>query len=238
MARQKAEINTKEVDEIIALKLNDLGGLKSKLTYNNVWNFNKNLVKDKVLNSEGKPFTLYGYTFWASSYNGEDYYGKAKIDEIKSSKEIVLAGESFSKEVQDILILVDKYKYKPQELSKKLVKIFESDRKKMDLLSEQNKKLNKEITSLREQKKQLEEGFTTVFYNSIYTDNSMNDVMSINKSGDSHMLESLKTMFNEDENKLNQILSPKKQGGTARSNLVNLEQKMTAKQRLHDLFGD
>lgn len=232
------EINTKEVDEIIALKLNDLGGLKSKLTYNNVWNFNKNLVKDKVLNSEGKPFTLYGYTFWASSYNGEDYYGKAKIDEIKSSKEIVLAGESFSKEVQDILILVDKYKDKPQELSKKLVKIFESDRKKMDLLSEQNKKLNKEITSLREQKKQLEEGFTTVFYNSIYTDNSMNDVMSINKSGDSHMLESLKTMFNEDENKLNQILSPKKQGGTARSNLVNLEQKMTAKQRLHDLFGD
>ena len=108
----------------------------------------------------------------------------------------------------------------------------------MDLLSEQNKKLNKEIISLREQKRQLEEGFTTVFYNSIYTDNSMNDVMSINKSGDSYMLESLKTMFNEDENKLNQILSPKKQGGTIRSNLFNLEEKLTAKQRLHDLFGD
>lgn len=238
MARKKAEINTKEVDEIIALKLNDLGGLKSKLTYNNVWNFNKSLVKDKVLNSEGKLFTLYGYTFWASSYDGKDYYGKAKIDEIKSSNEIVLAGESFSKEVQDILILVDKYKDKPQELSKKLVKIFESDRKKMDVLSEQNKKLNNEIISLREQKQQLEEGFTTLFYNSIYTDNSLTDVMSISKSGDSHMLESLKTMFNEDENKLNQILSPKKQEAVSKDNLVNLEQKITRKQKLRSLFED
>ena len=47
MARQKAKVNKNEVDEIISLKLNDLGGLKSKLTYNNVWNFNKELVKEK-----------------------------------------------------------------------------------------------------------------------------------------------------------------------------------------------
>lgn len=136
------------------------------------------------------------------------------------------------------MILVDKYKDKPQELSKKLVKIFESDRKKMDVLFEQNKKLNNEIISLREQKQQLEEGFTTLFYNSIYTDNSLTDVMSISKSGDSHMLESLKTMFNEDENKLNQILSPKKQEAVSKDNLVNLEQKITRKQKLRSLFED
>lgn len=236
MARQKAKVNEKEVDEIIALKLNDLGGLKSKLTYNNVWNFNKELVKEKRLNSEGKVFTLYGYSFWASGYNGEDYYGKAKIDEIKSSKEIVLAGESFSKEVQDILILVDKYKNKPQELSKRLVKIFESDRKKMALLTEQNKSLNKEVVSLRKQKEQLEEGFVTIFYNSIYTDNSMTDVMSVNKSGDSCMLDALKTMFNEDENKLNQIVAPKKKAPQLESTVLSLEQKLATKKQLHDLF--
>ena len=236
MARQKSKINKNEVDEIISLKLNDLGGLKSKLTYINVWTFNKKLVKEKALNSEGKPFTLYGYTFWASGYNGEDYYGKAKIDEIKSSEEIILAGESFSKEVQDILILVDKYKDKPQELSKRLVKIFESDRKKMSALTEQNKSLNEEVLSLRKQKEQLEEGFTTVFYNSIYTDNSMTDVMSITKSGDSYMLDSLKTMFNEDENKLNQIVEPKKKVLQLEPNVLSLEQKLANKKQLEDLF--
>lgn len=236
MARQKAKVNKNEVDEIISLKLNDLGGLKSKLTYNNVWTFNKKLVKEKALNSEGKPFALYGYTFWASGYNGEDYYGKAKIDEIKSCEEIILAGESFSKEVQDILILVDKYKDKPQELSRRLVKIFESDRKKMTSLTEQNKSLNEEIVSLRKQKEQLEEGFTTVFYNSIYTDNSMTDVMSITKSGDSYMLDSLKTMFNDDENKLNQIVSTKKKVLQLEPNVLSLEQKLANKKQLEDLF--
>lgn len=238
MARKKAEIDKKEVDEIIALKLNDLGGLKSKLTYNNVWNFNKELSKNKTLNYKGKPFNLYGYTFWASGYNGEDYYGKAKIDETKASKEIILAGESFSKEVQDLLILIDKYKDEPKELSKRIVKVFEADRKKMGLLAEQNKKLNDEISKLRKEKAQLEEGFTTVFYNSIYTDNSLNDVMSITKSGDSVMLDSLKTMFNGDEDKLNQILEGKSKKVENSKNILSLESKMSNKRHLKDLFKD
>lgn len=238
MARKKAAIDEKEVEQIIALKLNSLAGLKSKLTYNNVWNFNKELHKNKTLNYKGEPFNLYGYTFWASGYNGEDYYGKAKIDEIKESKEIILAGESFSKEVQDILILIDKYKGDPKELSKRIVKVFESDRKKMNLVSEQNKKLNEEISKLRKEKAQLEEGFTTVFYNSIYTDNSLNDVMSITKSGDSVMLDSLKTMFNGDENKLNQILESKTKEIDSNKNILRLEDKISSKKKLKDLFKD
>lgn len=210
MARKKAEVNTEEVDEIINLKLLELGGLKSKLTYNNVWNYNKELVKNKKTRSNGKPYNLYGYTFWASGYNGEDYYGKKKIDEVKTAEEIVLVGTSYTKDVQDILLLVDKYKSSPQELSKKLVKIFESDRKKMNLLSEQNNKLNDEITKLREEKAKLEEGFATVFYRSINESNSLNDVMSIVKSGDEFVKDSLRTMFNSDENKINQILTSKK----------------------------
>lgn len=210
MARKKAEVNTEEVDEIINLKLLELGGLKSKLTYNNVWNYNKELVKNKKTRSNGKPYNLYRYTFWASGYNGEDYYGKKKIDEVKTAEEIVLVGTSYTKDVQDILLLVDKYKSSPQELSKKLVKIFESDRKKMNLLSEQNNKLNDEITKLREEKAKLEEGFATVFYRSINESNSLKDVMSIGKSGDEFVKDSLRTMFNSDENKINQILTSKK----------------------------
>ncbi len=147
MARQKNEIDIEEIDEIIYLKLNELGGLKSRLSYNNVWTYNKKLVKNNVLRSNGKPFKLYGYTFWAYNYNDEDYYGKAKIDQ----------------------------------------------------LSEQNKLLNKTIVELRKQLNNFEQGFATVFYNSIYTDNSLNDVMSIKRSGDCFVSDELKAMFNDDE---------------------------------------
>lgn len=238
MARKKAEVNTEEVDEIINLKLRELGGLKSKLTYNNVWNYNKELVKNKKTRSNGKPYNLYGYTFWASGYNGEDYYGKKKIDEVKTAEEIVLVGTSYTKDVQDILLLVDKYKSSPQELSKKLVKIFESDRKKINLLSEQNNKLNDEITKLREEKAKLEEGFATVFYSSINESNSLNDVMSIRKSGDEFVKDSLRTMFNSDENKINQILTSKKIAEVNKVTKVDFVKKENNKKSLEMLFPE
>jgi len=48
MARPQISVNKAEIEEIIGLKIRNLGGIKSKLTYNNVWNFNKKLVNDKV----------------------------------------------------------------------------------------------------------------------------------------------------------------------------------------------
>ena len=66
MSRYKNKYDKDEVWEIIKLKLEQLGGVKSNLTYNNVWNFNKKLVEDKVKRSNGEYFNLYGYTFWAS----------------------------------------------------------------------------------------------------------------------------------------------------------------------------
>lgn len=104
MARPQTKINKEEVDEIITLKLQELGGMKSKLTYNNVWNFNKKLCKENTKRKNGEKFNLYGYTFWASEYNNKPYYGKKKIDEIKSSNSITLAGECFDIETDDILL--------------------------------------------------------------------------------------------------------------------------------------
>ena len=237
MARQKIKVDILEVEEIINLKLKDLGGLKSKLTYNNVWNFNKELVKNEVNRENGKPFKLYGYTFWASSYNGEDYLGKAKIDEIKTSNDIVLAGETFSKDVQDILILVDKYKNKPQELSKRLVNIFESDRNKINNLSEQNKKLNEEVLMLRDSLSKFEKGFATMFCNSVYTDNSLNDVMSLKKSGDPYVEDELRNMFNRDEDRISKILSPQNTADNDNSSKVlDIQSKIKNKKKLDDLF--
>ena len=66
----------------------------------------------------------------------------------------------------------------------------------------------------------------------------MNDVMSITKTGDSNMLDSLKTMFNEDENKIHQILSPNKNSSQSNSNVLSIEQKRANKKHLMDLFSD
>ncbi|AJD27943.1 hypothetical protein [Clostridium botulinum] len=237
MARQKNEIDIEEIDEIIYLKLNELGGLKSRLSYNNVWTYNKKLVKNNVLRSNGKPFKLYGYTFWAYNYNDEDYYGKAKIDEIKSNEDIVLAGKSFNRGIQDLLMMVDKYHNKPQELSKRLVKFFENDKKKIDQLSEQNKLLNKTIVELRKQLNNFEQGFATVFYNSIYTDNSLNDVMSIKRSGDCFVSDELKAMFNDDEKKLAKILQKeKRESYHMKDNVSNIDQKLKAKKKLEEIL--
>lgn len=238
MPRQKNKVDVLEVEEIINLKIKELGGMKSKLTYNNVWNFNKELVKNNVKRSNGKPFNLYGYTFWASSYNGEDYEGKAKIDKVKNSDDVILAGENFTKDVQDILILVDKYKNKPQELSRKLVKLFEGDKKKIESLNEQNRKLNDEIIKLRDSLTKFEKGFATMFYNSIYTDNSLNDVLSLKRSGDEYVAEELKNMFNRDEDKISNILSPKTDNDDKITKVLDMQAKAKSKKKLEELFPE
>lgn len=235
MGRHTKEINTNEVDEIIDLAIKDLGGDKSKITYNNVWNFNKKLVKNKVKRKDGEKFNLYGYSFWASDYKGDYYYGRLKIDEKKSSNEVILAGESFDVDIQDLLLLVEKHKQSPEELSKRIVKIFRRDKKRLKLLEEQNRKLNNEIKKLREIQGKFELGFTTLFYNSIFTDNSLNDVMSLKLSGDEYVRDELKKMFNNDDDKLNNILNSQSQVNLKKS-FFESHDKATAKERLNKLF--
>ena len=50
----------REVDEIIELKIKDLDGLVSKLTNNNVWEFNKKILKESLLNATLRIFGLVG----------------------------------------------------------------------------------------------------------------------------------------------------------------------------------
>lgn len=233
MARPQIIVNKAEIEEIIALKILDLGGIKSKLTYNNVWNFNKKLVEDKIKRNDGEQFNLYGYTFWAYGYNGEDYYGKVKIDEIKSNNNVILAGDSFNVEIEDILIMVDKFHNKPQELSKRLIKAFEKDRKKAKSLKEQNDKLNTELAKLRKNINLIEQGFATVFYNSIYTDNSINDVMSLKKTGDLYVRDELKKMFNKDEDKIAKILNQNSKLNDDK-NVINIQDKAKARTKLEE----
>lgn len=238
MARPKNEFDENEVEEIIELKLIELGGLKSKLSYNNVWNFNKKLVYDNVKRENGNFFNLYGYSFWASDYDGKEYYGRRKIDEIKKSNRVILAGESFNQDNEDLLIIIDKFKNNSKELSTRIIQAFERDRKKNKLLKEQNQKLIDEVHKLRDIIKKFELGFTTVFYNSIFTDNSLNDVMSLKLSGDEYVRDELKKMFNNDEDRLNKILNGINNDINSQKSIIGFHDKIKAKKDLIDLFKE
>ena len=218
MSRNKINVDINEVEEIISLKLKSLGGIKSKLNYNNVWTFNKELVQKKIRRINGELFNLYGYTFWASHYNGEDYLGKKTIDRIKNLDSIILAGESFTIETQDILCAVDKFHKNPHELSNRIIKLFEKDRKRLESLSKQNDLLNQEVIKLRNQVKTLEKGFLTLFFNSNNSNNSLNDVISLKRQGDSIVLDELKNIFNYDKNPFRQIIDEHEN-----SNIVNIQ---------------
>jgi hypothetical protein len=229
MSRKKTIVINDEVEEIVSLKLEDVGGIKTKLTYNNVWNFNKSLVGKKCKRSNGEFFNLYGYTFWASSYNGEDYLGKQIIDKIKRADNFIIAGESFAFETRDILCLVEKYHKNPPELSKRLINLFECDRRKVESLREQNEKLNQELIKRREDMRLLERGFATIFYNSNNLDNSMKDVISLKKSGDTSVLDELKNMFNQNESKIGRLLNEERTyvNKPSEVNVINLNNRKT-----------
>ncbi len=227
MARPKIEVDEKEVDEIINLKLNELSGVKGRLTYNNVWNFNKELVKNKILNYKGNQFRLYGYTFWAATYNGIDYIGKQKIDEIKSQDSFILAGKEFVTKMQDLIVIFDKYGTDDREgrlLREKILRLFEKDRIQMQYLQKElevevnrNKELSASLTK-------FQDDYLEMFFESNDSNNSLPNVMQLSKSGDEVLKHKLTEMF---PNRLQEI---------ERKNVSSLSKKKLSK-RYEELEG-
>lgn len=234
MARAKRIIDKEEVDEIIYLKLKELGGMKKRLTYNSVFTFNKEIANNpKYKRKNGDLFNLYGYDFWASSYNNEDYYGRQRINEIKNSSNVVVAGKEFIPEIGDIHALVNEYYKKPEVLYKKLAKVFEMDKNKLKNLEEENKKLKKEKEDLQKALQLFEREFASIFCNSRLANNSLVDVISMNKSKDSVVYNSLKNMFKDE--KLEALYKSKETNSIDSNNVVSLRREERKKRR-DDLF--
>lgn len=199
MARAKRRVDENEVEEIVLLKLKELGGRKNKLTYNNVYEFNKKIAGNpEYLKEDGGLFSKYGYDFWAGSYKGQDYYGKEKINEIKNSIEVKAVGRDFIPEVQDILILVDTFHKEPELLSKKLVKVFEADKKKITKITKENEELKLKNKKLEQDLADFKKGFATVFLNSNSAYNSLNDVLSVSSLRDGNINAELQNMFKDE----------------------------------------
>lgn len=196
MARAKREIDKEEIEEIILLKLEELGGRKSKLTANNVSKFNKKIANNEDYKRQnGKLFKYYGYDIWAGSYKGQDYYGKIKLAEIKNSIDVVAMEKEFIPDIQDIIILVDKNHKEPEKLSKKLVSIFKSDKKKIDKLNKELDKIKEENRRLKENLNDFKEGFVNMFLNSNQTDNSLVDMLTVPRAKDGYISQELQNMF-------------------------------------------
>lgn len=194
MARPKLEYDIEEVNEIIKLTLEELMNIKEKLTPNRVFSFNKKIAaKDSSYEREnGKKFKLYGYHFWYT----ETEFGRKKIEEIKSEKdEFVLAGKSFKPEIADIFTLVNKYHKKPEELTNRLIRLFEQDRFKMKMLEEQNQDLNEKVIASEEKLKKYKQVFLSIFMESINATNSLKDVASLKKSEDGLINDELRDIF-------------------------------------------
>ena len=220
MARAKRTIDKEEVDEIIYLKLKELGGMKKRLTYNSVFTFNKEIANNpKYKRKNGELFTLYGYDFWASSYNNEDYYGRQRINEIKNTSNVIVAGKEFIPEVEDIHALVNDYYKKPEVLYKKLAKVFEMDKNK--------------LKNLEEALQSFEREFASIFCNSRLADNSLVDVMSMNKSKDYLVYDGLKNMFNDE--KLVELSKTNGINNIDTNNVLSLKREERRKRR-NDLF--
>ena len=202
MARPKNNFDKDEVEEIIQLKLSELKNKKNKLTYNNVWQFNKELLAKDIKRSNGQSFTLYGYSFWASSYNDVPYYGKQRIDEIKQDSPIIIAGEGINITEGDIYSLVNRYKNRPDELTTRFIKLFKKNNESLRKIQEQNIELNKKVLQLREERNSLEESLLTLYYNSQFSTNSLENVMVSSKAGDELLKKELKNIYKITQNPL------------------------------------
>ncbi|WP_410495702.1 hypothetical protein QTL86_18590 [Cellulosilyticum sp. ST5] len=199
MARPRTKVDEEEVDEIIKLKLEKLGGVKSKLTYNNVWGFNKEIAnKQQHKRSNGKMFTLYGYQFWAAEYKGEPYLGKRRIDEIKNEDAFILAGKEYIAQMQDVYILVDRYARSPKVLRERMAKLLENDRIRIKFLEQEVKMLREKLKTSEDNLYKFQKGFGELFYKSKGAKNSLKNVMALNKSEDPIIVDELKGMFNND----------------------------------------
>ena len=93
--------------------------------------------------------------------------------------------------------------------------------------------MKKEKDDLQKALQSFEREFASIFCNSRLADNSLVDVMSMNKSKDSVVYDSLKNMFNDD--KLVELSKGDKKNNIDTSNVLSLKREERRKKR-DDLF--
>lgn len=196
--RKRIEINDdliKEVDEIIELKIKELGGIASKLTYNNVWQFNKKISNNPdYKNFKGEQFKCYSSDFWSTKYKNKDNYGRARIQHYKDKgyKDAIFDGD-FDPSLRDIILAVNDLHTKPERLIKVLSKIFEEQAKTIKILENSIEEYKVSLDAKEKLIKQMEKSTYNLFFASSDSRNSLRDMMNLRRSKDKFLINELES---------------------------------------------
>lgn len=212
-SKKVTEEMKEEAKEILNLAFKDVGGIRSKLTYNSVVKFNQHIANNPDYTREnGELFSDFGVRFWSKSYNDKPYYGKEIIDEFKKidKKDVTTGGDIFDINNRDIESLVDRYHNNPTELKKRLINLFLKDRMLIKDLRNRNNDLDCKLNKKKKELEIFEEGFANLFWNSASTYNSLDDVLTLERPEDEQVNDELLNMFNNDKDRMSSLLNKTK----------------------------
>lgn len=202
VGRPQTEYDEEELNEIINLAIDKmLEGRNDKITYNKMVKFNKEIANNKdYKRSNGELFKLYGYNFWAVKD-----IGRKLVDEAKGVREVIAAGEAFVIDIKDIQLTIDKYYNNKTQLTKKMVDLFESNKKKAEVYKSELEKAKNLIEDKDKQIYALELGMATMFYNSYLNENSLEDIASLSNREDRIVYDEIKNAFNNNEGRISKF---------------------------------
>ena len=199
VGRPTTYYDIQEVTDIIEMKLKSIGNDVSKLTYNSVFKFNQYLHKADRRNYKNEIFTQYGYAFWAAEYKNIPNYGKEQIDLYKHRNNVMIAGDIFEVNTNDIETIIDNNLDNPVKKKKLLNRIFQNERKSNARNDKKFNEMQQEINQYKGMVKQYKEAIFMLFYNSRYSSNSLNDVVTLKNEGDLYIQKELYRIFNDDQ---------------------------------------
>lgn len=245
MARKKVaytEENIQEVNEILQKKFIEVNYVPSKITYNNVFKFNKEIAdNDNYIRHNGKKFTLYSYDFWCNSYKGEPNLGKKLVDEFKALNQIEhIITDDLSTPAKRIISKVHELKDKPEYLNKYLVKSLKDTDTKLIKLETENTELKDEVSKLKEELRLMQGAIHNIFYNSASSRNSLSNMMSLSKSQDDFAKKLILSTFKSEDELVAMLKQDNQEDEKDIQNLIDINKQRdikAEKAKKFNLFG-
>lgn len=211
MARPKTKIDKDEINEIINLYIKKvLNGNTMKLSANGITKFSAQIAKNETyIRQNGLLFNKYKYTIWAGNYQGNDYYGKQRINEIKNEAEVKGVGEAFNPVTLDIIRLLEDSKNVDDKLKLRLCKIFDKERKYKNELEKDLENIKRENKKLRQKIDMMEKSIINLMFQSQSPDNSLNDMFNATRSTDVICCREMENIFNEGSERIKILMQEK-----------------------------
>ncbi|CEP83698.1 Uncharacterised protein [[Clostridium] sordellii] len=137
------------------------------------------------------------------------------------------------------MLIIEKNHKNPAKLTKLLCKLFYKYDKRQNNLIKENLKLTKENNDLKIKNQALEDGITRILFDSQNPNNSLNNMLLLEKSQDVFIMEELKNMFDNDLTTLEKLssLTNLKNSNSSLGNLISLSEekrKLDKKSKLEE----